>query len=111
MKEREAREMMNELFERHNVPPISLKFYPKPRTTKRHMTTALGGRIAFMEKTYATFNAKQIMDDLTWECWIEFYGRPTANTVRHEFKHYLEYLGKKYIRKSPTKKKKAEGNE
>ncbi|GAH27006.1 unnamed protein product [marine sediment metagenome] len=105
MKEREARELLKELFERHNVPAIPAKFQPKPITTKNQVTTPLGGTLTFMEKMYGTFNVKPV----TGECWIEFYGLPSPNTVRHEFRHYLEYLGVKYIRKSPTKPKDAEG--
>lgn len=108
MKEREARELLNELFERHNVPAITAKFFPKPRTTKKQITTDLGGSLTVMEKTYATFNSKQNLDDMTWEHWIEFYGLPSANTVRHEFRHYLAHLGVEYIRKSTTPPKDAE---
>ncbi len=104
MKELKAREMLKELFERHNVPPIKLEFIPNPVTTKKEITTDLGGALTVSETMYGA----TLYNSLTKECWIEFYGRPTANTIRSEFKPYLEFLGKKYIRKSPTRKKKAE---
>lgn len=105
MKEIEARELLEELFERHSVSSIPAKFYPKPIITKNRFTMSLGGTLTCMEKMYGTFNVKPV----TGECWIEFYGLPSPNTVRHEFRHYLEYLAVKYIRKSPTRSKEAEG--
>lgn len=102
MKVSKARELLKELFERHNVPWIPVLFHPKPiTTTKEHITTPLGNTMTFFEKLHGTFNVHPMMG----ECWIEFYGLPSANTVRHEFRHYLNYLDVEYIRKSPTKSK------
>lgn len=108
MKEREAREMIKELFERHNVSPIPAKFYPKRRTTKEDITTDSGVKFTKTTTMYGTFNMKITMDEIL--LWIEFYGSPLPRMIRHEFRHYLEdYLGKKYIRETPSQPKKGEG--
>ncbi|GAH38110.1 unnamed protein product [marine sediment metagenome] len=93
MKEKEARELLKELFERHNVPWIPTLFHPKPITTKENIVTDLGGALTVKNIIMGTFH---VMTDI---CWFEFYGLPSATTVRHEFRHYLEHLGVEYIRK------------
>ena len=100
MKEKEAREMLKELFERHNVPSIPINFDPKPITTKKQVITKLGGTLTYTVKMHASFNIKVNVDPtVADELWFEFYGLPSPTTIRHEFKHYLNYLGVKYIRK------------
>lgn len=114
MEEREARELLKELFERHSVPSIPVKFFPKPITTKLDLSKRLedAGLSQFADtvtaKTiiYGSFN----IDPVTRERWIEFYGLPSPSNVRHEFRHYLELLGVEYIRKSPTPRKEVEGD-
>ena len=95
MKEKEAREMLKELFERHNAPSIPIKFYPKPIITKEKLTTDLGGELTETTTTKGTFN----INLATGECWFEFYGLPSPGDVRHEFRHYLASLGVEYVRK------------
>ena len=97
MKEGEARKLLNELFERHNVPWIATIFYPKPITKKLAYLTKLGVSITVKTVTKGTFNT---MRD---ECWIEFYGIPSPTDVRHEFRHYLEHLGVEYVRRKLRK--------
>ncbi|GAH77187.1 unnamed protein product [marine sediment metagenome] len=113
MKEKDVREMMTELFERHSVPSIPVKFFSKPITTKLDISKKLedAGLSQFADTvtaTTTTYGAFMI-NSVTRERWIEFYGLPSPTDVRHEFKHYLDHLGVKYIRKSPTKSKEAEG--
>ncbi len=103
MKEKEAREMLKELFERHSVPSTLVKFYPKPITTKKDVSkklediglSHLAKAVTVTEKTYGALKINME----TRERWIEFYGLPSPSEVRHEFKHYLELLGVEYIRK------------
>ncbi len=98
MKEKEARELLKELFERHDVLPISVDFHPNVLTTQKEtIVTPLGGVLTHIVKIYGLFRVKKVRHGC--ECWIEFYGLPSATTVRHEFKHYLEFLGVEYIRK------------
>ncbi|GAG18528.1 unnamed protein product [marine sediment metagenome] len=96
MKEGEARKLLNELFERHNVPWIATIFYPKPITNKLAHLTMLEGSITVKKITKGTFNSLH-----SGECWIEFYGLPSPTDVRHEFRHYLEELGVEYVRRKP----------
>jgi len=103
MKEKEDREMIRELFERHSVSSIPVKFYPKPITTKKDVSKKLEdiglshmiNSVTVTEKTYGTLK----INTITRERWFEFHGLPSPTDVRHEFKHYLELLGLKYIRK------------
>jgi len=95
MKEKEARELLKELFERHAVSPIPITFYPKPITTKEEHLTRLGGALTVRTTTKGSFNVNL----RTGDCWFEFHGLPSPRDVRHEFRHYLDYLDKKYIRK------------
>ena len=99
MKEKQARELMDELFERHNLHPIPLIFYPKPITTKSEIITPMGSKLTHKQIIYGFFRVKMVRDEP--QVWIEFWGLPSENTVRHEFKHYLDWLGQKYIRKRP----------
>ncbi len=111
MKEREARELLTELFERHSVPSIPVKFHLAPMTTKgedipRLKEIGLGHLAsAVTVVTKGEFH----VDPVTRERWIVFYGAPSPRNVRHEFRHYLDHLGVEYIRKSPTKPTEAEG--
>ena len=113
MKEREARELLTELFERHSVPSIPVKFFPKPITTKLDLSKKLED--AGLSQFADTVTAKNVIygafmiNTVTRERWIEFYGLPSSTDVRHEFRHYLDLLGVGYIKKSPTKPKEAEG--
>ncbi len=116
MKEREARELLKDLFERHSVPAIPVKFYPKPittTTTKEDISKRLEdvglGHMADAVTVRHTIYGAFIVNPVTRERWIEFYGLPSPRMVRHEFRHYLELLGVDYIRKSPTTPKEAEG--
>jgi len=105
MKEKQTRELIDELFERHSVPSIPVKFFPKPITTKLDISKKLedAGLSQFADTVTATektFGAL-IINTVTRERWFEFYGAPSSTDVRHEFKHYLELLGLDYIRKRP----------
>uniref|UniRef100_A0A6M3M472 Uncharacterized protein n=1 Tax=viral metagenome TaxID=1070528 RepID=A0A6M3M472_9ZZZZ len=101
MKEREAREMLKELFERHSVPTIPVKFHPKSMVTKgedipKLKEIGLGHLAAAVTViTRGEFNVNPV----TRERWIEFYGLPSPTDVRHEFRHYLDLLGVEYIKK------------
>lgn len=105
MKKAQARELMDELFERHGVSPIPVKFHPKPKTEKKDISKKLedaglsqfADAVTVTETTYGAF----IINRVTRERWFEFYGLPSASNVRHEFKHYIDFLGVKYIRKRP----------
>jgi len=107
MKEKEAREMIRELFQRHSVPSIPIKFHPKPITTKKDISkklediglSHLEDSVTVTEKTYGALK----INTVTRERWFEFYGAPSPTDVRHEFKHYLEILGLEYIRKRPVR--------
>ncbi len=113
MKERNATELLKELFERHSVPAIPIKFFPKPVTIKEDVSARLEaaglGQFADAVSVSHIIHGAFIINPVTRERWIEFYGLPSPRIVRHEFKHYLEILDIEYIRKSPTKKKEAEG--
>ena len=103
MKEREARELLKELFERHSVPVIPVKFHPAPMITKGEDLTKLrdAGLSHLAAAVTVITKGEFKINPVTRERWIEFYGRPSDHDVRHEFKHYLEHLGVKYIRRSP----------
>ncbi len=113
MKEREAKELLTELFERHNVPSIPVKFFPKPITIKEDVSARLeaAGLGQFADTVSVSHTIKGVfnVNPVTHEHWIEFYGLPSPDIVRHAFKNYLEHLGVKYIRKSPTPLKEVEG--
>ncbi len=102
MEEKEARVLLEELFERHSVPMIPVKFHPTPMTTKGEDIPKLKeiglGHLAAAVTVITKGEFK--LDPVTRERWIEFYGLPSPSDVRHEFKHYLELLGVEYIRKS-----------
>ncbi len=112
MNESEARELLTELFERHSVPSIPVKFFSKPVTIKEDVSARLedvglgqfADAVSVSHSIKGAFNVNQV----THERWIEFYGLPSPRLVRHEFKHYLDHLGVEYIRKSPTQPKEAE---
>ncbi len=112
MKERETRELLKDLFERHSVPAIPIKFYPKPITAIEDISKRLDdmglGHMADAVTVRHTIYGAFMINSVTRERWIEFYGLPSPRMVRHEFKHYLELLDVEYIRKSPTRKKEAE---
>ena len=111
MKEREARELLKELYERHSVLSIPIKFHPTPMITKGEDIPKLKevglGHLAAAVTVITKGEFK--VNPVTRERWIEFYGLPSPSDVRHEFKHYLELLGVEYIRKSSTQPKEAEG--
>ncbi len=103
MNEKDAREMLEELFLRHSVPSIPVNFLPKPITTKvdirqKLKEVGLSHLASATTVTEITKGALKI-NDVTRERWIEFYGLPSPEIVRHEFKHYLELLGLEYIKK------------
>lgn len=106
MNEKDAREMLKELCERHSVSLIPVKFHPIPMITKGEDIAKLKeiglGHLASAVTLITKGEFK--VNPLTHERWIEFYGSPTETHVRHEFKHYLEYLGIEYIRKRPKKR-------
>jgi len=104
MNEKDTREMLKELYDRHKVPMIESIFYLKPISKTREIITDFGGQITNTIITKASFNENMV----TGECWFEFYGLPSEKNVRHEFKHYLDHLGIKYIRKRLGKRE-AEG--
>ena len=103
MKEKEARELLKELFERHAVSPIPTIFYPRPKTTEEDVSKKLedaglshmADAVTVKEITKGAFKVNM----MTGERWFEFYGHSSPTEVRHEFKHYLELLGVEYIRK------------
>ena len=101
MQEKEAREMLKELFERHSVPSIPIKFHPNPMTKKGEDLTKLrdAGLGHLADAVTVITKGEFKINPMTHERWIEFYGLPTETHVRHEFKHYLEHLGIKYIKK------------
>jgi len=105
MKEKEARELLAELFERHSVPSIPVKFHPTPMITKGENLTKLRdaglGHLAAAVTLVTKGEFK--VNPVTRERWIEFHGAPSPSDVRHEFKHYLELLDIEYIRKSKSK--------
>ena len=108
MNVKESQLLLKELFERHSVPSISVKFFPKPITEKLDVLEKLKsiGLSHLADATTVTETTKGALkiNDVTRERWIEFYGLPSPVIVRHEFKHYLELLGVEYIRKRPQKK-------
>ena len=101
MKEKEARELLKELFERHSVPAVPVKFHSTPKTTKGEDIPKLKeiglGHLA--SAVTVVTKGEFTVDLMTRERWIEFYGLPSPTDVRHEFKHYLDLLGVEYIRK------------
>jgi len=101
MKEKEARELLKELFERHCISSIPVKFHPTPMITKGEDIPELKeaglGHLAAAVTVITKGEFK--VDPVTGERWFEFYGRPSPNDVRHEFRHYLDHLGVEYIRK------------
>lgn len=101
MKEREARKLLAELFERHSVPSIPVKFHLTPMTTKGEDIPKLKeiglGHLAAAVTVVTKGEFK--VDLMTRERWIEFHGLPSATMVRHEFRHYLDLLGVEYIRR------------
>ena len=117
MKEKKARALLEELFERHSVPAIPVKFHPTPKTTKGKdigtdeiIISDLGDRRRvpklediglghFAAAVTIVTKGEFKVNLVTRERWIEFYGAPSPTDVRHEFKHYLELLGVEYIRK------------
>lgn len=110
MKEKEAREMMIEMFERHSVPVIPVKFHSTPMVTKGEDIPKLKeiglGHLAAAVTVITKGEFK--VNPVTRERWIEFYGLPSPTDVRHEFRHYLDLLDVGYIRKSPTQPKEAD---
>lgn len=102
MRKNKVKEMLKELFERHSVPVISVKFHPNPMITKGEDIPKLKEigldhlAVAVTVITRGEFK----VDPMTRKRWIEFYGLPSPTDVRHEFRHYLDHLGLKYIRKS-----------
>ncbi len=113
MKERGARELLKELFERHSISSIPVKFFPKPITTKLDISKKLedaglsqfADTVTVTEKTYGALK----INSVTRERWIEFYGLPSPSNVRHEFRHYLDLLGAGYVRKKPIQSREVEG--
>lgn len=106
MKEREARKLLTELFERHCVPSIPIIFHPRPITTEKDISAKLEeaglSHLADAVTVKTTIRGAFKTNMMTKERSIEFYGLPTDHTVRHEFKHYLNHLGIAYVRKTPT---------
>jgi hypothetical protein len=102
MKESEARELLKELFERHSVPAIPVKFHLTPMITKGEDLTELrdAGLSHLAAAVTVITKGEFKVNPVTRERWIEFYGLPSPTDVRHEFKHYLDLLGVEYIRKS-----------
>jgi len=101
MKEKEARELLNELFERHSVPTIPIIFHPTPMITKGEDISKLK-EIGLGHLTSAVTvitKGEFHVNPVTRERWIVFYGLPSPTDVKHEFKHYLDLLGVEYIRK------------
>lgn len=105
MRETQARELLTALFERHAVSPIPITFYPKPITKEEDVSEKLeeAGLGQFKDSVTVRTITKSAFkaNTMTGERWIEFYGLPSDHDVRREFKHYLELLGVKYIRRSP----------
>ena len=103
MKEKEARELLKELFERHAVSPIPIIFYPKPITTEEDVSEKLVeaglGQLAYAVTVKSITKGAFKTNTVTGERWFEFYGRPSPRDVRHEFRHYLDHLDVEYIRK------------
>ncbi len=101
MKEKEARKILKELFERHCVPSIPIIFHPNPITTKKDISAKL--EAAGLSNMADIVTVKTITrgvfktNIMTSERSIEFYGLPTEHTIRHEFKHYLDHLDVAYV--------------
>lgn len=101
MKEKEARELLKELFERHAVSPIPVIFHLKPMITKGEDIPKLKeiglGHLAAAVTVVTKGEFK--VNPMTGERWFEFHGLPSPRDVRHEFRHYLDHLDVEYIRK------------
>lgn len=102
MKVNEAKELLQQLFDRHSVPVIPAIFKPRPITKEEDVSEKLeeAGLGQFKDSVTVRTITKSAFkaNIMTGERWIEFYGLPSDHDVRREFKKYLASLGVEYIR-------------
>ncbi|MCD6240760.1 hypothetical protein J7K27_04470 [Candidatus Bathyarchaeota archaeon] len=87
---KEIQELIKKLAKKYNVPVPEWRIVGEKPKKEKIEKPRFGPITTFERKTIDVLGSFLVASDGT--CCIEFYGPPTEETIKHEFKHYVDWL-------------------